>query len=115
MTVQERFASLVEAFGGRPGVEVPHEAGARGFGSGALKVNRSIFAMLSGGRLVVKLPAARVAELIAGGRGAPFDAGKGRPMKEWLTVLAGDEETWLSLAGEAYDFVASPSGRGRPS
>ena len=39
MTIEERFAALVEAFAGRPDVEVPHEAGARGFGSDALRVN----------------------------------------------------------------------------
>ena len=111
MTAEERFAILVETFAGRPGVELPHEPGARAFGSDALKVNRSIFAMLSGGRLVVKLPAARVAALIEDGTGAPFDAGKGRPMKEWLTVTADEEATWLALAGEALDFVASRSAR----
>lgn len=35
--------------------------------------------------------------------GAPFDAAKGRPMKEWLSVE--DAETWRALAGEALDFV----------
>jgi hypothetical protein len=39
--------------------------------------------------------------------GEPFDAGKGRPMKEWLTVAADDEETWRGLTGEAMDFVAT--------
>jgi hypothetical protein len=28
-------------------------------------------------------------------------------MKEWLTVVADDEETWLALANEALDFVGS--------
>lgn len=45
--------------------------------------------------------------LIGGGIGGPFDAGKGRPMKEWLTVTADDEATWLSLAREALNFVAA--------
>ena len=53
-----------------------------------MKVNNRIFATLSGGKLVVKLPEDRVEALIAVGAGAPFDAGKGKPMKEWLAVDA---------------------------
>ncbi len=102
---EERFAALVGQFAGRPGVSLPGES--RGFGSSALKVNGSIFAMLTGGRLVVKLPRDRVDTLIKIGIGDPFDAGKGRPMKEWLTVAADDEETWLGLTQEALDFVAT--------
>jgi hypothetical protein len=80
------------------------ERGDRGFGSQALKINNRIFAMLSGGRLVVKLPRARVTELIETGRGQPFDAGKGTPMKEWV-VLTGDEAECRALVVEAQAFV----------
>jgi hypothetical protein len=45
-----------------------------------VKVNGPIFAMISGGRLVVKLPRDRVQSLIEAGVGTPFDAGKGRPV-----------------------------------
>ena len=61
--------------------------------------------MLSGGRLVLKLPARRVAELIQAGDGHPFDAGKGRPMKEWVAVDADRADGWLALASEALGFV----------
>lgn len=107
MLAEERFRELVEEFAASPGVSVPGERGLRGFGSSALKVNGSIFAMISHGRLVLKLPAARVGSLIAAGAGTPFDAGKGRPMKEWLTVTADDMESWLALAREALGFVGS--------
>ena len=66
------------------GVTVPE--GGSGFGSNAIKINKSIFAMLVNDRLVVKLPAARVTELISSGDGMPFDAGKGKPMKEWVSL-----------------------------
>ncbi|RAK61852.1 hypothetical protein DJ021_15805 [Phenylobacterium hankyongense] len=58
---------------------------------------------MRGETLLLKLPAARVAELIAAGVGSPFDANKGRPMKEWVTV--GAEAGWLALAREAAAFV----------
>ena len=106
MTPDERFVALVTEFAGRPGISVP-EPGRHGFGSSALRVNGSIFAMLVGGRLVVKLPRHRVDALIGSGAGGGFDAGKGRPMKEWLTVAGDEEETWRALAIEAIDFVGS--------
>ncbi|MCZ9884512.1 hypothetical protein [Arthrobacter sp. B2a2-09] len=105
MLPEERFNTLVDEFRDSPGVSVPGEPGQRGFGSNALKVHGSIFATFSGGRLVVKLPHQRVEMLIGTGVGAPFDAGKGRAMRECLTVTADDEESWLALAREAWDFV----------
>ncbi len=107
MSTEERFAALVAEFAGRPGVEVPGETGPRRFGSDALKVDGSIFAMVTGGRLVVKLPRDRVDALIASGTGRPFDSGRGRPMKEWLAVAGDDPGTWTALAGEALEFVRS--------
>lgn len=105
LTAEQRFAGIVAALGREPGVMPPDESRGRRFGSSALKVNGSIFAMLTRGHLVVKLPRDRVAALIEAGVGRPFDAGKGTPMKEWLTVVRADDETWLELAREALDFV----------
>ena len=110
MDAAERFAALVEEFAGRPGVEAPGASGPRRFGSDTLKVNGSIFAMVTEGRLVLKLPGDRVRALIDDGTGAPFGAGKRRPMKEWVAVVTEDETTWRALAGEAFDFVSSRSG-----
>ncbi len=90
---EERFAALAGQFADCPGVEGPDESRAAG-------------------GLVVKLPRERVDALIATGRGRPFGAGKGRPMKEWVTVTTDAEETWASLAREALQFVGSKS-RGR--
>ncbi len=103
----ERIAALVDEFAGTPGVSVPDASGRRAFGSDTLRVNGSIFAMMFGGRLVVKLPSHRVAAEIESSAGAPFDGGKGKPMKEWLTVAADDPDIWLALAREALDFVRS--------
>jgi hypothetical protein len=50
------------------------------------------------------LPNERVEELIGAGIGGPFDAGKRKPMKEWVTILARPAK-WAALAREARRFV----------
>jgi hypothetical protein len=109
MTVngESLFETLVDAFSGRPGVSAPGESEGRGFGSGALKVNGSIFAMVPRGGLTLKLPKTRVAQLVAAGQAVHFDANKGTPMKEWVVLLIADPEPVLALAEEAFDFVGS--------
>jgi len=64
---------------------------------------------------VLKLPRQRVEALLVSGEGRPFDAGKGRPMMEWVMVEARvADQRWLSLATEALHFVAGPRlGQGR--
>jgi hypothetical protein len=92
----------------------------RGFGSDALKTNGKIFAALSGGKLLLKLPARRVATLVESGDGEPFSSG-GRVMKEWVLANEDDLAAWPILAREAEAFVAGaaetisapPSGRPR--
>lgn len=105
-----RFGALAALLAGIDGVAVGVGTGTRGrgFGSGALTVDGRIFAMPSDGGLALKLPRARVAVLVARGEGVPFDAGKGRPMKEWVVVLSASD-AWHSLAQVALAFVA-----GRP-
>ena len=103
---EQRYADLVAAFTARPHVEL---GAGRGFGGGALRTGGKIFAMLDAtGQFVVKLPAARVAALIAAGQGRSFEAGKGRPMREWLAVDPAAD--WRALADEALRF-ALPSGQ----
>jgi hypothetical protein len=77
----------------------------KGFGSGALKVNGKIFAMMdSKGQFVVKLPKARVDELVSSGLGERFEPGPGRVMQEWVAVGVGQAD-WVELAKEAHRFV----------
>ena len=76
----------------------------RGFGSSALKTGGKIFAMVAQETLVLKLPATRIDDLIAASRGAHFDPGHGRVMKEWIALSAPENE-WLELAREARAFV----------
>ena len=79
----------------------------KGFGSGALKVNGKIFAMVDAkGEFVVKLPKARVDELVKAGVGTLFEPGPGRLMKEWLAMASEpNDPNWLALAREACRFV----------
>jgi hypothetical protein len=61
----------------------------------------------------VKLPAAHVSELVASGEGTPFDADKGRPMREWVCLRPADESTLASYAAEASAFVLARGLGGR--
>lgn len=56
------------------------------------------------GDLVVKLPKARVAELVESGDGRPF-APAGKVFKEWVAVADPDEEMFTSLVEESIVFV----------
>ena len=58
-----------------------------------------------GSGLVVKLPADRVSDLIAGGQGAPF-APAGKVFKEWVSIPKRDRRRWRSLLREGVAFVA---------
>jgi hypothetical protein len=98
------FEKVVEAFIGRGGVTL---GAGRGFGGNTLQVDGRIFAMPNQAGLALKLPAARVAALLASGAALPFDAGKGKPMKEWIVVPEGSHDLWIDLAEEALAFVGS--------
>jgi hypothetical protein len=70
----------------------------------AFAVNGKIFAMLTRGCFVVKLPKERVDDLVDAGKGKRFDPGHGRLMKEWISVEAG-ALPWVALAKEAHSYV----------
>ena len=79
--------------------------GGKGFGSTGLKVDGKLFALVSSrGEYVVKLPRARVSELVSAGVGVLFDPGHGRLMREWI-ALSGNDGRWLELAKEARAYV----------
>jgi hypothetical protein len=99
----ERYEDLVDELVGAAGVTPPRGGG--GFGRSALRYQGKIFAMLVRGRLVVKLPARRVDTLVEAGDGIRFDANKGTPMREWLSLDPDSGQDWLALAREALDFA----------
>jgi hypothetical protein len=91
VTPQERYEDLVDELIGTEGVEPPQ--GGSGFGRGALRYRRKIFAMFVRGQLVLKLPRPRV--------------DKGTPMKEWFSLDPDSALAWPPLAREALDFARS--------
>jgi hypothetical protein len=100
------FARIAAAFAGRA------EVGARQ----SLRVRGKVFAMMVRDKLVVKLPATRVDELIDTGAARPFAMAK-RVMKEWAELPAA--RSWPRLAEEAFAYVgglaritAASAGRG---
>jgi hypothetical protein len=97
------FASVVNAF--VQDKQVTRDEG-KGFGSCALKVNGKIFAMMtSQHKFVVKLPKARVDELVRANLGENFAPRPGRLMKEWLVVFPTNNHLWVELASEAHHYV----------
>jgi hypothetical protein len=111
-TPEERYAAIVDALldasDARQGADI--DPTKKGFGSaGQLRIGGKIFAMLVRGKLVVKLPRARIDGLIAAGEGERFDPGRGRLMKEWFSLGPAADSSWLLLANEALAFVESGS------
>lgn len=74
--------------------------------SRCLRVDKEFLALVSykGSGLVVKLPKARVAEVIAAGDGQSF-APAGRIFKEWLSVPTPNRKKWRELLREGIEFV----------
>lgn len=94
-----RLAVLAKLYEKEPRVTV-----GKLFASMGLKVDGKIFAMVVRGNLVVKLPKARVEELVSKKAGSYFDPGHGRLMKEWITMSAKKPDS-LTLGREAFAFV----------
>jgi hypothetical protein len=100
-TAEARFDDLVSELLGVEGVTPPGSGRARS----ALRFNGKIFAMLRRGRLVVKLPAARVDALVGDGSGVRFDPNKGAPWQEWFSLDPQSRLAWSALAREALEFA----------
>jgi hypothetical protein len=102
-STEERYEDLIDELLGIDGVTPPSRGA--GFGRSAVRFHGKIFVMFVRGSLVLKLPAERVEALVAAGDGVHFDANKGTPMKEWLSLDPDSGQDWLPLAHEALDFA----------
>lgn len=103
ITPKERYLLIVDQLRMNPDVTQSKKSLSSG-----LRIHNKVFAMLSKGRLVVKLPAHRVDELIATGNGERYASG-GHPLNEWVLVEPPTEEGWMNLVQEALEFVDSLS------
>jgi hypothetical protein len=103
-TTEELFAAVSAPYRATTGVTT-----GTGFGANpGLRYHGRIFAMLVAGSLVLKLPAPRVTALVAASAGTHFDAGKGRPMREWFVLAGTNDDQWRALMAEALAFAAEP-------
>jgi hypothetical protein len=103
MSPEERFQKVSSAMRRHANVSL---GATKGFGSSALTVGGKIFAMLAPKHgFVVKLPKARIDELVESGDGSRFEPGPGRVMKEWFVADAKSGLDWTALAREAMEFV----------
>lgn len=71
-----------------------------------LRINGGFFACVerSTGNLIVKLPAGRVAELVASDIGRPF-APNGKVFREWVALPYRNIDDWCTFIAEAQAFV----------
>ena len=85
--------------------EHPGDDQARMLHSPGLRTPAGFYAFAPGPDVIVKLPAARVRELIGAGDGEPCSPRPGHPMREWVRLPDPDEQTCLARVLEARAFL----------
>ena len=75
------------------------------FGSQGLRTGTKFFAVWWHDQLVVKLPPARLTEIVEAGAGQPFEPMEGRRMNGWIVL--GDSVDWPPVVEEARAHVAA--------
>ena len=80
------------------------------FGCRGLRTGRRFFAIRWHEQLVLKLPPARLTELVQGGEATPFEPMEGRPMNGWILLTGSADPS--PLVEEARGFVAQAPSRG---
>ena len=78
------------------------------FGSQGLRTGRKFFAIWWHEQLVVKLPAARLQELVVSGEAEAFEPMPGRPMNGWVVLQ--ENVAWAPVVAEARAHVEAQPG-----
>ena len=107
-TTEQCFQADFEAAVDRVLAEHPQDEQGRMLHAPGLRTGGKYYGFATtDGHLVVKLPADRVADLIASGQGVECSPRPGRPMREWVQLPAPDEQACVDRLLEARAFVAS--------
>ncbi|WP_346623668.1 hypothetical protein [Blastococcus montanus] len=98
--------SAFSAAVGRVLAEHPGDEEGRMLHAPGVRTGGRFYGFSTADTLVVKLPAGRVAELIAAGRGEPCSPRPGHPMREWVCIPEPEEDACVDHLLEARAFVA---------
>ena len=88
MSVQDAFDELAAEHLEQGGVTLGKMMNSQGLRAGE---KGPYYALVSRGRLVLKLPAAQAQDLVAAGEAVPFEPRPGRMMREWVVLQATDK------------------------
>ncbi|NDJ76059.1 MAG: hypothetical protein GYB65_07350 [Chloroflexi bacterium] len=93
-------------------LQLPGVQGGQAFGYPAYKIDRKIFLFVDGTGIAIKLPAARVQDLIASDDPAmgPLEVETGVVWREWVSIDRADPEDYaqdMPLVAESIEFVLS--------
>jgi hypothetical protein len=109
VSAQDTFDELAAEHLARGGVTLGTMMHSRGLRAGE---KGKYYALVSRGRLVLKLPAAQAAGLVAEGVGVPFEPSPGRRMREWVALEpspppADDHARWRELLADARAYAGA--------
>jgi hypothetical protein len=107
VTAQDLFDELAQEHLARGDVSLGRMMNSQGLRVGD---RGKYYALVSRGRLVLKLPAARAAGLVAAGEAVPFEPSPGRKMREWVALEpspppADDHVRWRELLADARAYA----------
>jgi hypothetical protein len=100
---QAIYDEIAANLAGQPGVKR-----AKMFGMPSVKVNGNAFMGFENGEVVFKLAGEAHARALSIPGSHLFDpSGRGRPMKEWVSVPASASSLWTEVADAALAYVAT--------